>query len=257
MTKRAPKNIAASVHQRLLNIAKESRRPFNEVFQYYAMERFLYRLSMSEHSQDFVLKGALLFRIWDIPDTRATRDIDFLAFTDNTPERLSMIISDMCDVECPEDGLRFDDDSITAQAIIKDADYAGVRISFRGYLGNAPVSMQVDVGFNDAVHPGASHTQYPVLLDMPAPSLRAYPRETVVAEKAQAMVHLASLNSRMKDFYDIWRLSRQFGFDGQVLGEAIRKTFDRRKTTIVDFDELAAELRDAAEMEQQWSAFLD
>ena len=102
MTKRAPKNIAVSVHQRLLNIAKESRRPFNEVFQYYAMERFLYRLSMSKHSQDFVLKGALLFRIWDIPDTRATRDIDLLAFTDNTPERLSKIIRDVCDIERPD-----------------------------------------------------------------------------------------------------------------------------------------------------------
>ena len=143
MKKALGKNVAASVHQRLLNIGRDTGKPFDQVLQYFAMERLLYRLSSSAHKDSFVLKGALLFRVWDLPDSRATRDID-----------------------------------------------------------------------------------YPVILDLPAPALRMYPPETVVAEKVEAMVHLGSLNSRMKDFYDVWRLSRQFEFDDSVLSEAIKQTFD-------------------------------
>ncbi len=161
MNRHTPKNIAASIHQRLLNIARDTDRPFNEVLQYFAMERFLYRLSVSEHANNFVLKGALLFRIWDIPDTRATRDIDFLAFVDNTPERLSQIIRDVCAIEHLEDGLSFDADSIAATTIKEDADYEGLRVTFRGNLGKARISMQVDVGFNDALHPSAVEADYP------------------------------------------------------------------------------------------------
>ena len=256
MTRLAPKNIAASIHQRLLNVARDTKRPFNEVLQYFAMERFLYRLSVSGHAQAFVLKGALLFRVWDILDTRATRDIDFLAFVDNTPERLSQIARDICAVEEAVDGLVFDADSITAKTIKEHADYEGIRVSLRGYLGKAEVSMQVDVGFHDAIHPATVDAAYPSILGLPAPLLRTYPRETVIAEKAQAMVHLGSLNSRMKDFYDIWRLARQLDFDGGTLSEAVRQTFDRRDTTPIEFEDLATELRENRNMAKQWRAFL-
>jgi hypothetical protein len=205
-------NVAASVHQRLLNIARETRRPFNELLQYFAMERLLYRLSRSVHEGSFVLKGALLFRVWDVPDSRATRDIDFLAFQDNSPEHLAGIFREICTIES-NDGLVFDPDSVDARMIKEGAEYHGVRVRFRGSLGNARITLQADVGFGDIVHPGVVRADYPVFLDLPVPSLRMYPPETVVAEKVEAMIHLGSLNSRMKDFHDVWRLSRQFDFE--------------------------------------------
>lgn len=253
--KPANRNVAASVHQRLLNIARDTGRPFNEVLQYFAMERLLYRLSCSPQRDSFILKGALLFRVWDVPDSRATRDIDFLARLDNSPEKLAAVFRGVCAVE-GDDGLVFDPDSVDARTIKEDAKYEGVRVRFRGLLGKARITMQVDVGFGDKVHPGAVRADYPVILDLPAPSLRMYPPESVVAEKVEAMVHLGSLNSRMKDFYDVWRLSKQFEFDNGLLREAIRQTFDNRRTEIVSFDRLKADLLDNESMEQQWHAFL-
>jgi predicted nucleotidyltransferase component of viral defense system len=253
--KSASKNVAASVHQRLLNVARETSRPFNEVLQYFAMERVLYRLSCSGHKDSFVLKGALLFRVWDVPDSRATRDIDFLAFLDNSPERIASIFHEVCASD-DDDGLLFDPESVAARQIKEDADYEGVRVRFRGLLGKARITMQVDVGFGDKVHPDVVQAKYPVILDLPAPSLRMYPPETVVAEKAEAMVHLGSLNSRMKDFYDIWRLSRQFEFDDAVLSEAIRQTFETRGTDLMPFNELKADLLENKTLEKQWTAFL-
>jgi len=226
VTRRTLQNASASVHQRLLNIARKTSRPFDEVLQYFAMERFLYRLSQTEHADSFVLKGALLFRIWDTPDSRATRDIDFLAYVDNSPDNLAAIIRDVCAIDGVDDGLKFDPETVEAQRIKQDADYEGVRIRFRCLLGNARIHMQVDVGFGDLIHPGAVQAEYPALLDLPRPSLLIYPPETVVAEKAEAMVHLGRLNSRMKDFYDIWRISLQFNFNGEDLYEAVRRTFD-------------------------------
>jgi predicted nucleotidyltransferase component of viral defense system len=253
--KPSSKNVAASVHQRLLNVAKETGRPFNEILQYFAMERLLYRLSCSTHKDSFVLKGALLFRVWDVPDSRATRDIDFLAFLDNSPENLEAVFRDVCTIE-GDDELAFDPESVVATTIKEDADYEGVRIRFRGLLGKARITMQIDVGFGDKVHPGVVRADYPVILDLPAPALRMYPPETVVAEKLEAMVYLGSLNSRMKDFYDVWRLSRQFEFDDSVLGEAIRQTFDNRGTELIPFGELKAELLENETLEKLWSAFL-
>ena len=256
MNQRTLQNVSASVHQRLLNIARKTARPFDEVLLYFAMERFLYRLTQTKHVDSFVLKGALLFRIWDTPDSRATRDIDLLAYLDNSPDNLAAIIRDVCTVDSADDGLDFDPETVDAQRIKEDADYEGVRIRFRGQLGNAQVHMQVDVGFGDHVHPDAVEADYPTLLDLPAPSLRIYPRETVVAEKAQAMVHLGSLNSRMKDFYDIWRMSQQFNFEGTDLCEAIRRTFGNRNTAVIGFDELVVELLNNENLQKQWTAFL-
>lgn len=255
MKKPANKNLAASVHDRLLNIARETGRPFNEVLQYYAMERLLYRLSCSPHKDSFVLKGALLFRVWDVPDSRATRDIDFLAFLDNSPESIASIFREVCAMD-DDDGLLFDPDSVAARTIKEDADYEGVRVRFRGLLGKVRITMQIDIGFGDKVHPNVVLAKYPVILDLPAPSLRMYPPETVVAEKAEAMVRLGNLNSRMKDFYDIWRLSRQFKFDDAVLSEAIRQTFENRGTDLVPFNELQADLLENKTLDKQWTAFL-
>ena len=249
-------NLAASVHQRLLNVAREDARPFNEVLQYFAMERLLYRLSCSTHQGSFVLKGALLFRAWDLADGRATRDIDLLAFVDNAPKNLTAIFREVCTTES-EDGLVFDPDSIDARTIKESADYEGVRIRFRGLLGTARINMQIDVGFGDIVHPGAATADYPVILDLPAPTLRMYPPETVIAEKVEAMIHLGSLNSRMKDFYDIWQLSQKLGFDPEVLSEAIRKTLKNRETEPIPFGELKAALLGNNALEKQWSAFLE
>jgi hypothetical protein len=256
VTRRTLHNAPASVHQRLLNIARKTARPFDEVLQYFTMERFLYRLSQTEHANSFVLKGALLFRIWDTPDSRATRDIDFLAYVDNSPDNLAAIIRDVCAVDSVGDGLVFDPETVEARRIKEGADYEGVRIRFRGQLGNAQIHMQVDVGFGDIVHPDAVLADYPALLDLPAPSLRIYPPETVVAEKAEAMVHLGSLNSRMKDFYDIWRMSQQFNFGSADLCEAIRGTFAKRKTAVIEFDDLITELLDSETFQRQWAAFL-
>ena len=220
------------------------------------MERFLYRLSLSQHTNSLVLKGALLFRVWDVPDSRATRDIDFLAYLDNSPDKMATIVRDICAIKNTDDGLAFDPDTVEAQRIKEGADYEGVRIRFIGRLGNARIHMQVDVGFGDLVHPGAVQAEYPTLLDLPAPSLRIYPPETAIAEKAEAMVSLGSLNSRMKDFHDVSRMSRQFNFQGDVLCEAVRCTFQNRNTAMVEFDDLVAELLDNENFDKQWAAFL-
>jgi Nucleotidyl transferase AbiEii toxin, Type IV TA system len=255
VNKHSLKNVSASVHQRLLNIARNTERPFNEVLQYFAMERFLHRLSRSPNADSFVLKGALLFRVWDVPDNRATRDIDFLAYVDNSPENLAAIFREVCTIDGADDGLVFDPNTVEAQPITEDAEYGGVRTKLRGQLGRAQVVIQIDVGFGDLIHPSAIQADYPSLLGLPAPSLRMYPPETVIAEKAEAIVYLGSLNSRMKDFYDIWRLSQRFDFQGNVLCEAVKGTFRNRKTEVIEFDDLASDLLDAQILDNQWAAF--
>ena len=232
MSKRSLKNVAHSVHQRLLNKARESNRPFNELLQYYAMERFLYRLSLSPYADSFVLKGALMLPLWRGSATRPTRDIDLLGEMDNAPRAVAGAVRDICTQEVEPDGLRFEADSVETRTIAHDAEYRGVRVRFNGYLGSAVVHMQVDVGFGDVVCPGPDLLKYPAILDLPQPALRTYTRETVIAEKLQAMVKLGELNSRMRDFYDIWLLSEYFEFDGPVLSEAVKRTFDARDTEI-------------------------
>ena len=213
------KNLPASVRQRLTNKARETDRPFQEVLQYFAMERFLYRLSRSRHADRFVLKGALMFTAWGAPASRPTKDIDLLARTDNAVEAVTAVMAEVCGQTVDADGLEFDVGSVAGEAIKEDADYPGVRVTFLVTLQNARVSMQIDVGFGDVVTPAATMTDYPVLLDFAAPHLLGYPRETVVAEKFEAMTKLGLLNSRMKDFYDLWLLARQFDFDGADPGD--------------------------------------
>jgi Nucleotidyl transferase AbiEii toxin, Type IV TA system len=186
-----------------MNVAKESCRPFQEMLEYYAMERFLYRLASSPHAGRFVLKGALMFRAWGGAATRPTRDIDLLARVENTVDTVVPIFREVCATAVEPDGMVFDAATIQGSIIKEDVDYSGVRLTFLGTLQNARVAMQIDLGFSDVVTPGPVLTDYPVILAFPAPKLFGYPRETVVAEKFETMVKLGALNSRMKDFYDL------------------------------------------------------
>ena len=252
-------NLAASVRARLMNHARETSRPFQEVFQYYAMERFLFRLSRSPYGRRFTLKDALMFRVWDAPMSRATRDVDLLGQIDNSLDGLQHTFREICRTEVEADGMVYDIDTITAEQIKEDADYAGARIRFLGLLEKARASMQVDIGFGDAVIPEPIEVDYPTILKMNAPRLLVYSRESVVAEKFQAMVFLGMLNSRMKDFYDIWSLTRGMVFEGALLARAIRATFEHRtaklptETPISLTDEFVSNTMKQA----QWSAFLD
>ncbi len=232
MTKRPLKNVAASVHQRLLNAAKQSNRPFNQLLQLYAMERFLYRLSVSRHAEKFVLKGALMLTAWDAPISRPTMDIDLLGRTSNDVDALVAMGREVCGEPVEADGLVFDPATVVGQRIADEAVYEGVRIRFRGALGNARIAMQLDVGFGDVVEPPPVPVEFPTLLAMPSPRLRGYSRESAVAEKLEAMIKLEELNSRMKDFFDIWLLSRHFDFGGATLARAIATTLGARGTEI-------------------------
>jgi hypothetical protein len=251
------KDLAASVRRKLQDIAKATNRPFQEVLEYYAMERFLYRLTCSAHAGRFVLKGALLFRLWDAPASRPTKDIDFLGRLVNTVAAVVPVFREVCAQAVEADGLVFHPDTVAGTAIKEDADYAGVRVTFLATLQNARVSMQIDIGFGDVVTPAAAPAEYPTILELPAPRLSVYSRETVVAEKFEAMVKLGLLNSRMKDFYDIWFLSRQFDFVGPTLATAVSRTFANRKTPVAPLP-LALTRAFAADpgKESQWQAFL-
>jgi predicted nucleotidyltransferase component of viral defense system len=251
------KNLAHSVHQRLLNRARESTRTFNELLQYYAMERFLYRLCQSPHGSNFILKGALTLAVWEAPVTRPTRDIDLLAYMNNDLDSVRRVFREVCREDVEPDGLCFDPETVEAERITEHADYSGVRVAFRGYLGDAEIPMQVDIGFGDKVVGPQETAEYPTLLDMPEPRLRVYSRESTIAEKLEAMVKLGEINSRMRDFYDIWLLSRQFAFEGSTLTDAVRQTFRTRGTTL---PEKPLALRDAFaarnDKQKQWRAFL-
>jgi len=257
VTDRNIRNMAASVHQRLLNAARQAGRPFNELLQYYAIERFLFRLSKSSYAERLVLKGALTLLVWRTPLTRPTRDIDLLGKIDNDPDKVRAVIAGICEQRVDPDGLLFESAGVTTERIAEDADYHGVRAKFRGYLGNARIPMQIDIGFRDVITPGPVGISYPAVLDHAPAQLHAYNRQTVVAEKFEAMVKLGILNSRMKDFFDVWLLAQNFDFEGGALADAINNTFAQRGSRIpgdpVCFSrEFAADTSKTA----QWSAFL-
>jgi predicted nucleotidyltransferase component of viral defense system len=232
LTKRVT-NIAASVGQKLRNIARERNEDFALVLTKFGLERLLFRLSQSKHRDSFVLKGALLFELWTEERYRSTRDADLLARGDNSPERLADVFRDVCTIAVVDDGLRFDAQTVKAERITEDANYQGVRVTFIGYLESARIPIQIDIGFGDVVTPAPAEAEFPTLLDFPAPKLLAYPKESFIAEKFEAIVKLGIANSRMKDFYDLWKLSRDFRFDGPLLSEAVRKTFARRETELL------------------------
>jgi hypothetical protein len=250
--------LAASVHARLLNRARERGEDINLILTRYAIERFLYRLSLAPARETYWLKGALLFDLWfDVPH-RPTRDADFLGFGPADVEALASTIREICGVAV-DDGMEYDHASITIVEIREDARYGGLRVRLLGRLGNARCTVQLDVGYGDAVTPGPEEAVYPTLLDdQPPPRLRVYPRATVVAEKLEAMVSLGMANSRMKDYFDLRALAREGVLDARLLRDAIAATFQRRGTALpVNVplglsDEFA---RDATKR-AQWKAFL-
>ncbi len=255
--KRPLKNMAASVRQRLLNKARETNRPFNELLQYFVMERFLYRLSKSPHAQKFVLKGALMLTVWEAPISRPTMDIDLLGRTDNSIDAMIAVAKDVCLQDVEPDGLAFEPTTVEGERITEDADYEGVRLRSLAKLDTARVTLQIDIGFGDVVVPSAELTDYPTILQLPAPRLHGYSKESTIAEKFEAMVKLGNLNSRMKDFFDIRLLSRQFNFDGRTLAEAIAKTFATRGTKIPSSPiAFARAFAEDATKAVQWRAFI-
>jgi len=228
---RPVRNIPESVKQRLINIARARDVPVNEVLQFYAMERFLYRLGNSLHRDRFLLKGALLLQAWRLAESRTTRDIDLLGKTGNSLDNVARMIAEVCALNyAHEDGMVYNADTIQAVRIKEDAEYEGVRVVFNAHLGSARLPMQIDIGFNDVVTPQPQTIEYPPLLDSPAPTLMGYTPETVIAEKVEAMIVLDVLNSRMKDFFDVWLLSRHLAFRFDALALAIRNTLDRPGT---------------------------
>lgn len=251
-------NLTASIRARLQNKANDTGRPFAEVLQYYGIERFLYRFSKSKYKDKFILKGALMFGVWNVPERRTTIDIDFLGRFDNQAIEIEKAMKDVCGADVEADGLAFDANTVTAQKIKEDADYQGVRVKFTGFLERSRISMQIDVGFGDAVYPKPKMIDYPVILDLPKPRLKGYAPETVVSEKFEAMVQLGLLNSRMKDFYDIWLMMRQFDFEGPELAKALKRTFDHRKTSFPQGKQLFAEeiYDENSDRQMLWKTFL-
>jgi predicted nucleotidyltransferase component of viral defense system len=256
--KKPPADIGASVRARLLRLAREQGEDFQRVLTRYANERLLFRLSASGHAQQFVLKGAALFALWTGKPHRATRDLDLLGFGDPGVAHVREVFTKVLAHDVVDDGVQFDLATLAVDLIREDQEYGGVRVEVVARVTNARVRLQVDVGFGDAVTPEALVVEIPPLLDFPAPRLRAYPRETVVAEKLEAMVKLGMANSRMKDFYDIAVLARSFSFDGDLLTRAIRATFERRKTPLPTTTPIAltATFAEDSTKRTQWSGFV-
>ena len=232
MTDKPVKNVAASVRHRLMNLRRTRGEDYNTLLTQYAIERFLYRLSKSNLVDRFILKGAMLFRVWAGTLHRPTRDLDLLGYGEGTPAAVVEAVRRVIATPVGDDGLVFDPDSVTANEIREEQEYGGIRVKLVAMLGNARVPMQIDVGFGDAITPEAAIRPYPTLLDTDAPELRMYPPETVVAEKLQAAVVLGMTNSRMKDYYDLLVIFRTYELADDGLARAIAATFQRRQTPL-------------------------
>ncbi|MQA91097.1 MAG: nucleotidyl transferase AbiEii/AbiGii toxin family protein [Gemmatimonas sp.] len=256
--RRGPSNLPASIHARLLRLAKESDANFNVVLVRFATERLLYRLSRSPHADRFVLKGAWLFYVWDL-DRRVTRDLDLLGFGDARPAAIEEVFRDVLASPVEPDGIEFDDAQLQVAEMREGAAYPGVRVRVVARLGNARIPFQVDVGFGDAVLNPPPRTALPTLLDLPAPELDVYPVEAVVAEKVQAMVRLDVLNTRLKDYFDLYVLATEVTIDAASLARQIAQTFQRRGTAIPAGEPAGLSDAFASEPERnaRWRAFLE
>ncbi len=251
------RNIGASVRDRLFNLARERKQPFDLLLTRYVLERLLYRLSTTKHRDRFVLKGAVLITTWFKDPLRPTRDLDLLGYGDSDAECMLAAFREICAVQL-DDGVAFDIAALGVDAIREELEYGGLRIKTNATVSGARVRVSIDIAFGDAIEPEPEEAELPVLLDQPAPLLRTYPREAVIAEKFQAMVALGRANSRMKDLYDIWVLSRSYEFKGDALARAIAATFARRKTPIPAEppDALTPAFSSDAAKVQQWNAFV-
>lgn len=252
------KNIGASVRARLLNLSKANGQSFDLVLTRFALERLLFRLSQTHYADRFVLKGAMLLMSWFEDPHRGTRDLDLLGFGDPSPDAILATFREILAHDA-NDGVVFDADALRVDRIREELEYGGLRLRTTASISGARINLTIDIGFGDALEPGAELIDYPVMLDLPAPRLRAYARETVIAEKFQAMVALGRTNSRMKDFYDIWILSRSFTFDDDRLARAIAATFARRGTEIPTGlpDALSPAFAADEQKQRQWRVFVE
>jgi hypothetical protein len=252
------RNLAASVRQRLLDHSVRTKQDFQVVLARYGVERLLYRLGRSPYAGQFTLKGALMFLVWTGEQYRPTRDMDLMSKQKRTAEELATVFRDICKVDVPDDGIVLPDDTVAAESIRDGDEYGGMRVTLTGKLGQARIPIRIDIGFCDAVTPKAVSQDFPALLDFAAPHIPMYPRETAIAEKFHTIVVRGVLNSRMKDYYDIWALCREFAFDGAVLSKAIAATFRRRKTGMPDSPPtgIADEFSSDAWKRAQWNVFI-
>lgn len=250
-------NIPASIQARLQNKAKEIGQSFNEVLQYYGMERFLYRLSKTSHVNDLILKGGLMFYGLGIPMRRTTRDIDFLGISENAQRDILSVFREALSVLFPEDGILFDEKTLRVSETQADTDQGGIRATFVGHLGKMRIPIQVDVGFSDELASETLSMDYPVILaGMEKPHLKGYPPESIISEKFYAMVRFAEANSRWKDYYDIYLLTETFEFESRELANAIRSTFGNHLAELKD--EVPYGLRESFVVSKQdeWDLFL-
>lgn len=258
--KREVRDVAASVHTRLLALANRRGEDFNRLLERYVFERFLYRLSLSDLRSEMVLKGALLFVAWPGATDRATRDLDFLILGHSGSDEVADQIRRICETPVPQgDGVVFDPGSVTAEEIRPKASYGGIRVKLMANLGKARVPTRIDLGFGDVIVPGPVDLLYPVLLDHPAPNVRSYPVESVVAEKLEAICIHGLANSRLKDYYDLWMLAGTSEFEGDLLVRAVSATFRRRGTSLPTSapDGLTPGFFLDEDRPRLWQAFLD
>jgi len=252
------KNMAASVHQKLVRLSKDRGDDPNLILIHYAVERFLYRLSQTKEAKRFILKGAMLFYVWTEKPHRPTRDLDLLAIGDSSSERIYKFIQTICNLRVIDDGLFFDETSITIKKIKQEDVYDGFNIQLNAYLGKARITVKVDIAFGDIVTPEVLMIEYPTLLNSPVLKLLSYPYESVIAEKFHSIVVLGMANSRMKDYYDLFIMINEFKFQNPVLKNAIENTFQCRQTDIPSSLPigLSNEFAHNDLKQKQWAGFL-
>lgn len=259
MKQDTPKNMAASVSARLLTISKARGEDFRLTLEQYAVERFLERMTKSVYAQRFVLKGAMLYPAWVGASYRPTRDMDLHARDPISKEALAAAVREISETPTSDDGLRFDVDGMKVADIREDQAHGGKRVTMKAFIGSSRINVQIDVGFGDVITPGPTKITYPALLtERGIENVMAYPIETVIAEKLEAMVSIGNANSRIKDFYDIWTFARVLSFDGERVSTAIKNTFDRRETSIpaVLPEVMTPEFASSQATIEHWAGFL-
>lgn len=249
-------SVGESIRHRLKDLSEIRDRPFDEILRYYVMERFLFRLSISPYAEKFFLKGGLLLKVLDSLEHRATMDIDLLGRTSNKIDNLKGIITEVSKIACEEDGVGFDTQKLIIRKTQTAGDYNGVSVNFSAKLFTIKLPVLIDIGFNDIIIPKPQKIQYPTLLGMPEPSLLGYTLETVIAEKFESIVKLGLINTRMKDFYDLWMILNHHEINPDKLKVAITEVFANRRTTLKYPIAFTSAFYDGKETQQRWTNFL-
>lgn len=248
--------IPSEIRQQLKHIAEERKRPFDEIFRYYAMERFLYRLGVSRYAKQFFLKGGLMLRVWNSTDHRATMDIDLLGRISNKPETLRRVITEIAAVQVPEDAIVFHTEKLLLKPIQTAGDYQGINANFSAQLSTIKISILMDIGFNDIAVPAPQKIKYPTLLSMPAPQIFGYTPECVMAEKLESIVKLGLINTRMKDFYDVWTFIQKKELHPEKSKLAIREVFTNRETKLQRPIAFTKAFYESPQTIKRWNNFL-